>query len=68
MEKYSDLKVEAVKASYVLKNKIKKFNLNMKSIETEFTFDRKKLIFYFVSEDRVDFRELCKRTCQYFQT
>ena len=45
MEKYNDLKAEAVKASYVLKNKIKKFNLNMKSIETEFTFDRKKLIF-----------------------
>ena len=39
---------------------IKKFNLNMKSIETEFTFDRKKLIFYFASEDRVDFRELVK--------
>ena len=60
IERYHDLKIEAVKASYILKNKIKKFNLNMKSIETEFTFDRKKLIFYFASEDRVDFRELVK--------
>ena len=67
MEKYSDLKVEAVKASYVLKNKIKKFNLNMKSIETEFTFDRKKLIFYFASEDRVDFRELVKELASIFK-
>ena len=67
MEKYSDLKVEALKASYVLKNKIKKFNLNMKSIETEFTFDRKKLIFYFASEDRVDFRELVKELASIFK-
>ena len=67
MEKYSDLKVEALKARYVLKNKIKKFNLNMKSIETEFTFDRKKLIFYFASEDRVDFRELVKELASIFK-
>ena len=67
MEKYNDLKVEALKASYILKNKIKKFNLNMKSIETEFTFDRKKLIFYFASEDRVDFRDLVKELASIFK-
>ena len=67
IERYHDLKIEAVKASYILKNKIKKFNLNMKSIETEFTFDRKKLIFYFASEDRVDFRELVKELASIFK-
>ena len=67
MEKYNELKIEAVKASYILKNKIKKFNLNMKSIETEFIFDRKKLIFYFASEDRVDFRELVKELASIFK-
>lgn len=67
VEKYNDLKAEALKASYILKNKIKKFNLNMKSIGTEFTFDRKKLIFYFASEDRVDFRELVKELASIFK-
>ena len=36
-------------------------NLNMKIIHAEYTFDGSKLIFYFSSEDRVDFRELVKR-------
>lgn len=40
--------------------KIRKHNLNMKLIDCEFTFDGTKVIFYFASEGRVDFRDLVK--------
>ena len=42
------------------KKQVKKLNLNMKLLKTEYTFDMSKLTFYFSSEDRVDFRELVK--------
>lgn len=32
----------------------------MNLIDTEYTFDRNKLIFYFTVEGRIDFRELVK--------
>jgi len=34
--------------------------LKMKLVDCEYSFDRKKIIFYFTAEDRVDFRELVK--------
>ena len=36
-------------------------------MSTEYTFDKKKLIFYFASEDRVDFRELVKELASIFR-
>ncbi len=39
---------------------IKQHGLDMKLVETEYTFDRTKVLFYFTSEGRVDFRELVK--------
>lgn len=39
---------------------IDKHKLDMKLIDLEFTLDNKKVIFYFTSEGRVDFRELVK--------
>ena len=40
--------------------KIREMNLDMKLIGCEYAFDGKKLVFYFTSEGRVDFRELVK--------
>ena len=40
--------------------KIKELNLPMKLIGCEYTFDGKKMVFYFTSDGRVDFRELVK--------
>ncbi len=40
--------------------KINKHNLDMKLIDVEHTFDNSKIIFYFTSDGRVDFRELVK--------
>lgn len=40
--------------------KITELNLQMKLIGAEYAFDGKKLVFYFTSDNRVDFRELVK--------
>lgn len=47
--------------------KIEKFQLEMKLIDVEITFDHNKLIFYFTSEGRVDFRELVKDLAAIFR-
>lgn len=39
---------------------IKKYNLDMKVVDVEFTVDGQKVIINFVCEDRVDFRDLVK--------
>lgn len=40
--------------------RINAHNLDMKLVDVEFTFDNSKVIFYFTSDGRVDFRELVK--------
>ncbi len=42
------------------KEKIRQRNLDMKLVDCEFTFDGSKVVFYFTSENRVDFRDLVK--------
>ncbi|MDW7738621.1 MAG: stage 0 sporulation family protein [Bacillota bacterium] len=48
--------------------KIKEHGLDMKLVTVEYTFDRNKIIFYFTSEERVDFRELVKDLASIFKT
>ena len=48
--------------------KIVKHKLDMKLIDVEITFDHNKLIFYFTSDGRVDFRELVKELASVFRT
>ena len=67
LEKNKELKEDAVKAGFIFRNKIRKYNLNLKLVATEYTFDRKKLIFYFASEERVDFRSLVKDLAAIFK-
>lgn len=43
-----------------VREKIEKFNLDMKLIDCEFAFDGSKAVFYYSSPQRVDFRELVK--------
>lgn len=47
---------------------IKKHNLEMKVLEAEYTLDKAKLIIYFESESRVDFRELVKDLAEIYHT
>ena len=44
----------------LFKEKVEKLGLDMKLIDVQFSFDEKKVIFYFSTEGRVDFRELVK--------
>lgn len=46
---------------------IRKNNLEMKLLYCEYTLDRQKLIIYFESEDRVDFRQLVKDLAEEFR-
>jgi len=39
---------------------IESYNLNMRIIDASFTFDREQLIFKFLADDRVDFRQLAR--------
>jgi len=48
--------------------KIKKHGLDMKLIDVEYTFDRNKVLFYFISDSRIDFRELVKELAATFKT
>ncbi|MDD4027531.1 MAG: stage 0 sporulation family protein [Bacilli bacterium] len=42
--------------------------LDMNLIEAEYTFDRNQLVFYFFSENRVDFRKLAKDLASMYKT
>lgn len=49
-------------------SKIEEHKLDMKLVDVEYTFDNTKLLFYFTSEGRVDFRELVKDLASVFKT
>ncbi|MDP6685392.1 MAG: stage 0 sporulation family protein [Candidatus Omnitrophota bacterium] len=51
----------------ICNKKIQERRLDMKLINAEYSFDRTKLIFYFTSEGRVDFRELVKDLAHIFK-
>lgn len=68
IEKEKRLKVEASDALKIFKEKIKKYELDMKAIQVVYMLDESKLIFYFTSEQRVDFRELVKELAYEFRT
>jgi len=48
--------------------KIAKHGLEMKLIECEYTFDNKKVLFYFSANGRIDFRNLVKDLASVFRT
>lgn len=52
----------------ICQQKIAYRKLNMNLIDVECTFDNNKLLFYFTSENRVDFRELVKDLASIFRT
>ena len=55
------------KASQICLEKIKKHGLDMKLIDTEYTFDNNKVLFYFTADGRIDFRELVKDLAAVFK-
>ena len=55
------------KAFDICMEKIKKHGLDMKLIDTEYTFDNNKVLFYFTADGRIDFRELVKDLAAVFK-
>ncbi len=47
---------------------VKKMDLPMKIVDVEHVFGGERIIFYFMSDGRVDFRELVKKVAQEYQT
>ncbi len=55
-------------ALVICREKIKAHKLEMKLLDAQYAFDNSKLLFYFTSEGRVDFRDLVKDLAAIFRT
>lgn len=55
-------------AMVICQEKIRAHKLEMKLIDAQYAFDNSKLLFYFTSDGRVDFRELVKDLAGVFRT
>ena len=66
-ERYLQLKEDSLEAKNICKERIAHHKLPMKLVETEYTFDKTKLIFYFTAEGRIDFRDLVKDLANIFR-
>jgi len=67
-DRYEQNKAKEKQAFSICKEKINKHSLDMKLIDVEYTFDNNKVLFYFTSYERVDFRELVKELASIFKT
>lgn len=61
-------RIKEKEAFEICLEKIQKFELEMKLIDVEYTFDNNKILFYFTADGRVDFRELVKSLAAVFRT
>lgn len=59
---------DALKALSKAKRISERLNLNMTIIDASFTFDRNQLLFYFLADSRVDFREMAKELASIYKT
>ncbi len=67
LKKIQEFKEKTLEAEVFCKEKIKKYNLPMKLIDTHFSFDGGRITFSFVADGRVDFRDLVKDLTRHFQ-
>lgn len=67
IKQVKDNEKQAKDALQICSRKIREHKINMKLVEAEYSFDRKKIIFYFTAEGRVDFRELVKDLAKIFK-
>ena len=68
-EKQNDINIkDSIKALEDCERIKDELGLDMKILSASFTFDRKQLLFNFLADDRVDFRELAKRLAAIYRT
>lgn len=65
---FEENKLKEKDAFNVCLEKIANHGLDMKLVDVEYTFDRNKILFYFTSDGRVDFRELVKDLASVYHT
>jgi cell fate regulator YaaT (PSP1 superfamily) len=58
---------EAKDAMKMCSRRIREHKLNMKLVDAEYSLDKKKIVFYFTAEGRIDFRELVKDLAKIFK-
>ena len=66
--KYKKNEKDERKALTACRDLIKKYGLNMVVLDAHYTFDREQLIFRFLSDSRIDFRNLAKDLAGKFKT
>lgn len=66
--RFNENKEKEKEAYKICADKIEEHGLEMKLVEVEYTFDGSKILFYFTSDGRVDFRELVKDLASVFKT
>ena len=67
LKRFFELKAKEKNASSVFKEKVKYHRLDMKLIAVHFLLDEQKALFFFSSDNRVDFRELVKDLVSVFK-
>ena len=68
LEKYNELKLREQGAFDVCKGKIIEHGLDMKLVSAHYLLEEPKILFFFIAESRVDFRELVKDLVAIFKT
>lgn len=51
-----------------MKDLVLSFRYNMRLIDAQYQYDRKKITFYYISNERIDFRNLLKESFMVFHT
>lgn len=67
MAQYEENRIKEKEAFRIAADKIAARELDMHLVDVEYTFDSRKIIFYFTADGRVDFRELVKDLASIFR-
>ncbi len=68
MDQEAENRMHEREAFLICRQKVGEHGLEMNLVQSEYTFDRSKLLFYFTADGRVDFRELLKDLASTFHT
>ena len=68
IKQYEKNKKDATQALLKSRKLVEELKLNMRIIDASYTFDRKQLLFNFLADSRIDFRELAKKLAQIYKT
>ena len=67
LETLEEIKIAECEAFKTCKELVAQHNLQMNLVQTKYTFDKRKITFYYTAPERVDFRGLLKDLTQTFK-